>query len=74
MCPMTEARTQNKAILAHLKQGKTITALEALNRFNCFRLAARIYDLKEAGHQVQKRTIELEGDKRISEYSLGGGS
>ena len=67
---MTEAKTQANAILAHMKAGHTITALEALNRFNCFRLAARIYDLKEAGHPVQKRTIELENEKRISEYFM----
>ena len=38
--------TQNKAILAHLKKGNSITQKEAYEKFNCFRLSARINDLR----------------------------
>jgi len=34
--------SQNKAILAYLRKGNSITPLTALNRFSCFRLSARI--------------------------------
>ena len=60
--------TQNKAILAHLKQGKRITGLEALRLFGCIHLPRRILDLKEAGHRINSRTIKLPNGKRVSEY------
>lgn len=39
-------------ILAHLKQGKTITSLEAQKLFNCFRLSAVIHRLRKAGNDI----------------------
>ncbi|WP_227545468.1 MULTISPECIES: helix-turn-helix domain-containing protein [Moraxella] len=38
--------TQNQQILDYLMAGNTITPLEALERFGCFSLAARVYELK----------------------------
>ena len=37
--------SQNKQILEYLEQGNTLTALEALEKFDCFRLASRINQL-----------------------------
>ena len=45
--------TQNEQILAWLKAGKTLTPLDALNHFGCFRLSARIYELKELGWPIE---------------------
>lgn len=39
-------QSQSKLILAYLMTGETLTPIEALNMFGCFRLGARIYDLK----------------------------
>jgi len=61
--------SQNSEILEHLQQGDSITALEALKRFGCFRLAARIKDLKEQGHMIQCRTLNL-GAKKVAQYSI----
>ena len=61
---------QGNAILAHLQQGNTITAIEALNDFGCFRLSARILDLKNKGHKIISEMIKLPSDKRIARYSL----
>ena len=44
--------SQNQEILKHLKEGKTITPLDALREFGCFRLAARIYDLRCKGYNI----------------------
>ena len=44
--------SQTTEILSHLKQHKTITAIEALKLYGCFRLAARIYDLAQAGNEI----------------------
>ena len=45
--------TQTAAILEHLKRHGSITPLEALNRYGCMRLGARIYDLKRAGNPIE---------------------
>ena len=37
--------TQTEQILEYLKQGHSITPIEALNAFGCFRLGARIWNL-----------------------------
>lgn len=44
--------SQNANILARLQEGKTISPIEALIDFRCFRLAARINDLRKAGHNI----------------------
>lgn len=66
--------TQNKLIAQHLESGHTITALEALHRFGCFRLSARIWDLKRQGMAIEgtwKTVKSLAGeDKQIVEYKL----
>ena len=60
--------SQNKTIKAHLESGKTITAIEALTQYQCFRLASRISDLKKSGYLVDKRMIELPNGKRVAQY------
>ncbi len=60
--------SQTKMIKAHLDQGKTITAFEALSDYHCFRLASRISDLKQAGYPVDKTMIELPNGKRVAQY------
>lgn len=36
---------QNHAILEHLKKGYSLTPIEALQKFGCMRLGARIWEL-----------------------------
>ena len=62
--------TQAGRILAHLRAGNRLTALEALDAFGCFRLAARIHELRRDGWQIEERTVETRGGKRVAEYSL----
>ena len=42
---------QTNAILQHLQKGEKITAIDALEKFKCFRLAARINDLKKRAQE-----------------------
>ena len=65
-----EGHDQNARILAHLQNGRTLTALEALEWFKCFRLASRICDLRKAGNQIQKKTIKTNSGKSIAQYYL----
>ena len=43
---MTRRKSQNQQILEALQKGDAITLMSALARFNCFRLATRIFELK----------------------------
>lgn len=62
-------KTQNQMILEYLKSGKSITPLTALNKFGCFRLSARILNLREQGHAIITKNITRQG-KTFAEYSL----
>lgn len=61
---------QCRAILRYMRQGHTITGLEALNLFGCFRLPARIADLRDKGHVIERKMIKLQNGKRVAQYSL----
>jgi len=66
-------QSQNERILAHLRV-KPITALEALKYARCFRLSARIHDLRNQGHIIKQRMIDVKNDygeeKRVAQYTL----
>lgn len=60
--------TQKNNLLTYLLAGNTITSLEALNRFGCFRLASRISEFKKEGYDVQSKMIRLPNNKKVSQY------
>ncbi len=62
--------TQNDAILAYLQAGGTLTPLDALERFGCFRLGARVWDLKERGYNIVSERLTVPGGKVVAKYSL----
>lgn len=62
--------TQSDMILAALKHGETLTAVEALQRFGCFRLAARIYDLRERWYRIGDRMVKVGRGKKVKEYRM----
>lgn len=61
---------QTGEILRALQSGERLTPLDALNRFGCLRLGARIWDLKRQGFSIKSRMIKTSNGKRVSEYSL----
>lgn len=62
--------SQKQAILDHLKQGHALTPIDSLNLFGCFRLGARIYELKQEGYDVRSELIKLPSGKTVAQYSL----
>lgn len=60
---------QRDDILNYLKSGRSLTPLEALDLFGCFRLGARIYDLKQEGFNIKSEQVEFNG-KHVARYSL----
>ena len=62
--------SQSKLVLEHLRRNSNLTAIEALQRYDTFRLAARIADLRKQGHNIVTHAIELQNGKRVACYSL----
>ena len=48
--------TQCAQIRAHLESGKSITQAEAIEAWGCYRLGARIFDLRAAGMDIITET------------------
>jgi hypothetical protein len=67
-------KTQNEQILSYLEKGKSLTALDALKQFGCFRLAARIADLKQMGKNIvsSRKVVQNQFGKDVivAVYSL----
>ena len=61
--------TQNQQIKSYLEQGKTITPLQALNKFGCIRLAARVNDLRKEGLNITTKIVTKDG-KTFASYRL----
>lgn len=61
--------SQEDEILKHLRSGRSITPLEALSRYDCLRLAARINDLRaQYGPDSIMTEIIKKGGKRFARY------
>jgi hypothetical protein len=63
-------QTQAEKILEHLRNGQTITPLEALRKYGCLRLGARVWDLKQKGANIDTRIIKTETGAHVAEYSI----
>lgn len=61
-------KTQSEIILDYLLAGNTLTSLEALQRFQCFRLASRISDFKQLGYDIKSKTVRTYNGKYVSQY------
>ena len=61
--------TQATQILSALKRGEKLTPLQALKRYGCMRLAARIKDLRDAGYEINTTLTRTQGS-RVARYSL----
>lgn len=45
-------------VLDYLRANGSITPLEALREFGCYRLGARIWDLRHDGHSISTEMVE----------------
>lgn len=64
-----QIRSQKEQILSLLIDGEAITPKEALEKFGCFRLAARISDIKKMGYEINREMVKAGGAK-VAKYSL----
>lgn len=51
------SQTQNSKILKALLNGERLTQLDAYTRFNCTRLGARIYDIKNTDSRLDMERL-----------------
>lgn len=67
----TSSRSQNALIADYLRQGNSITPIEALNLFGCMRLGARIADLKDRYNMhILTTMVTTPSGKRVASYKL----
>ena len=62
-------KTQKEQIKTYLLSKKSITPLQALNKFGCFRLAAVVFKLKAEGMKILCE-IDHKGRKQFAKYKL----
>ena len=62
--------TQANAILKHMQDGNGITPMDALELCGCFRLSARIADLKKRGFEIITEKVKVDGGKYVARYHL----
>lgn len=71
----SERAGQGARILAALRGGRTLTALDALRDFGTIRLPSRIHELRRAGHPILSEPVEVaraDGSMvRVARYRLG---
>lgn len=59
--------TQCERILRHLQDYGSITQAEAVTEYGCYRLGARIWDLKAHGVPIKSETVT--GKNRYGEWT-----
>lgn len=62
--------SQTIQILRHLQAGGSLTPMEALQRFQCLRLSARINELQRLGHEIKCEMVKTPSGKRVGQYSM----
>ena len=62
--------SQESAILSHLRAGRVLNPLEALDKFGTWRLSARIWALRMAGWDIRTRRLVTRSGKRVALYYL----
>lgn len=72
---MTDKVTQTRAILALLREGHTITPMDALFLVGSMRLAARIYDIRHdgllrTGEVIVREMVDNVAGERFAAYHM----
>jgi hypothetical protein len=62
--------SQTTQIANYLNKGRKLTPIDALKKFGCFRLAARIADLRNDGMNIKTTIIKLKNKKQVAQYSI----
>lgn len=69
---MKKEKSQRELVLEHLMKVGSITPMEALSKYGCFRLASIIWGLREEGYPIDT-SYPNEG-KRYAIYTMEKGA
>lgn len=61
--------SKTAAVLAHLKRGRTITSMQAFEKFRATRLADIVFKLRGQGYNISTELVEDE-KTRFARYRL----
>lgn len=61
--------SQEFQIEHYLRSGHSLTPIEALNMFGCFRLSGRILNLRQQGLDIKTEIVKQNG-KRFAKYFI----
>jgi len=62
--------SQEDKILEYLQAGNYLTPITALEKFGCFRLGARCFELRRKGYNIQSEIVKGDNRKHFSRYWL----
>jgi hypothetical protein len=62
--------SQDEMVLRALRRGEKLTPIDALKRFGCFRLGARVHTLRQDGHKILTTIVEVGDGKHVARYSM----
>lgn len=65
--------TQNEKILLHLRERGSITSMEAFAEYGITRLAGRIHELREQGHNITTDYAKARNGAKYAIYRLTKG-
>jgi hypothetical protein len=64
---MNMNKSQTQQIRSHLNRGWRLTPLQALEKYGCLRLAARIAELRNEGMKIKTNKVTRNG-KTFAQY------
>ena len=65
-----KTKAQKDKIRAALERGEKLTPQRALRQFGCFRLAARVNELRNAGLPIQTEKLRTRDGAIVARYTL----
>lgn len=65
-----KGNSQNNQILRYFQAGGSLTQLDALQRFGCLRLSARIHNLRDRGYLIERELIRTPSGKHVARFSM----
>lgn len=64
-------------IIKYIREHGSITTKQAMEELGCYRLSARIYDIRSFGINVQRDMVNVKNRKgetcRVAKYTIPGG-
>jgi hypothetical protein len=67
---MPKLNNQHFLIIEYLKQGHTLTPLEAIKVAGSMKLSTRVGELRKLGYDIKDEWLKLENGKKVKKYWL----